>query len=289
MVTNSYERMSVCELEGDALSSDVLNRLRVTKMRMTELNRDTKMVETLAYIWDDVRKHNNKIGDGATLDVPLSSARSHSCTPLGMAAMFSDRLNSQAEKEACSSGQSFELPQSERVAALATFKPISDYYEMDMYGWDPADLRHEMRAAAAMAREAAGAAASHAAPREALQPVVDTEMVRQLSRSRSQRLLSQRLLSQRLLSQHDLSQRRVSGAEAGGKGACDDSVASQRAQPSQSQSSERHGARGYGGRSDSQGSQAVNDSLALLVQKYLLTGTKVHILTRHLRRRMPAG
>jgi len=142
MVTNGYERMSVCDLEVDALASDVLNTRSINKLRLTEHNRGTKMVETLAYIWDDVRKHNNKIGDGGTLDVPLSSARSHSCTPMAMAAMFSDMLKAQAKKESCVSGEPFVVPPDERVSALALFKPISDFYEMDAQGCDPAGVFH---------------------------------------------------------------------------------------------------------------------------------------------------
>ncbi len=186
MVCNGFERMSVCELEADALAADVLNRTRVRALRLTDANRDTKMVETLAFIWEDVRKHNAKIGGGGTLDIPLSSARSHTCTPLGMAAMFSEKLKSQAEKEAPAGGERFQLQPDERVAALAQFKAVSDFCEMDAFAWDAADLRQEMLAAAdeELARKRPPAAA--------VEPVVDTHMVRQLSLARSQRLLSQR-------------------------------------------------------------------------------------------------
>jgi len=186
MVCNGFERMSVCELEADALAADVLNRTRVSTLRLTEANRDTKMVGTLAFIWEDVRKHNTKIGGGGTLDIPLSSARSHSCTPLGMAAMFSEKLKSQAEKDAPAAGKRFQLPSDERVAALAPFKAISDFFEMDGFASDAADLRQEMLATAG------GERAHEHLPAAAVEPVVDTQMVRQLSMSRSQRALSQR-------------------------------------------------------------------------------------------------
>ena len=199
MVTNGYERMSVCTLEGDALASDVMNADRVKRLRLTELNRGTKMVETLAYIWDDVRKHNRDIGEGATLDVPLSSARSHSCTPLGMAAIFGETLKAQAEQEACLPGQAFEVPADERVAALAPFKACSELHELDAHGSDAADLRQEMLADAAAGRAQGAADVSEAAAKAAaaVRPVVDSHMLRQLSMSRSQRRLSQRLSSQR--------------------------------------------------------------------------------------------
>lgn len=199
MVTNGYERMSVCTLEGDALASDVMNAGRVKRLRLTELNRGTKMVETLAYIWDDVRRHNKDIGEGATLDVPLSSARSHSCTPLGMAAIFGETLKAQAEQEACPPGQAFEVPADERVAELAPFKACSELHELDAHGSDAADLRQEMLANASAGRAQGAADASEAAAKAAaaVRPVVDSHMLRQLSMSRSQRRLSQRLSSQR--------------------------------------------------------------------------------------------
>lgn len=205
MVTNGYDRMSVCNLEGDALASDVMNADRVKRLRLTELNRGTKMVETLAYIWDDVRKHNKDIGEGTTLDVPLSSARSHSCTPLGMAAVFGETLKAQAEKEACPPGQGFVVPADERLAALAPFKANSELNELDAHGGDAADLRQEMLADAAAGRAQGAADASEAAAKAsaAAKPVVDSQMLRQLSLSisRSQRHLpSQRHLSQRLSS-----------------------------------------------------------------------------------------
>ena len=189
MVSNGHERMSTCDLEVDALACDVLNRARVKHLRLTEGNRDTKMVETLAFIWKDVRKHNTKMGGRGTLDMPLSSSRSHSCTPLGMAAMFGEKLKSQAEKEAAVAGEEFQIPPDERVEALAQFKAISDFFEIDAQGSDDADLRREMLSGS-------GQALPHHAQvptAAAVEPVVDTQMVRQLSISRSQRILSQRL------------------------------------------------------------------------------------------------
>ena len=163
------------------------------------------MVETLAYIWEDVRKHNANIGAGGTLDVPLSSARSHSCTPLGMAAVFSERLKSQAEKEALPPGQSFAMPADERVPALAAFKAISEFHEMNEHGSDAADVRQEMLPCDAPSHAHAAAAAVAAA----VEGVVDREMVRQLSMARSQRVQQSQLA---------MSQRRGSGVAAGGWG-----------------------------------------------------------------------
>ena len=47
MVSNGHQRMSVCDLECDALLSDVLNVQRVKTVRLTQDNRGIKMVETL--------------------------------------------------------------------------------------------------------------------------------------------------------------------------------------------------------------------------------------------------
>ena len=217
MVTNGYDRMSVCSLEGDALASDVMNADRVKRLRLTELNRGTKMVETLAYIWDDVRKHNKDIGEGTTLDVPLSSARSHSCTPLGMAAVFGETLKAQAEKEACPPGQGFVVPADERVAALAPFKANSELNELDAHGADAADLRQEMLADAAAGRAQGTADATEAAAKASTtKPVVDSQMLRQLSlsMSRSQRHLSQRLSSRRSIAHGGSQQQSAAGVHA---------------------------------------------------------------------------
>lgn len=70
---NACDRMSICQLEVDAMMSDVLNIRDVSSQRLTMENRSAnKVVQSLAYIWEDLRERGKVYG----LDTPEKASLS---------------------------------------------------------------------------------------------------------------------------------------------------------------------------------------------------------------------
>jgi hypothetical protein len=60
---NVCDRMSVSEVEVDALAADVLNKDDVEMLPLTVDNRDThRVVQSLRYIWQDLRERSKAYG-----------------------------------------------------------------------------------------------------------------------------------------------------------------------------------------------------------------------------------
>jgi hypothetical protein len=74
-VLNSCQRMSVNEVEADGIVADILNPLDVNASPLSASDRSAKMVQSLAYIWDDIHARSAGYG-GSPFDVSLSSDRS---------------------------------------------------------------------------------------------------------------------------------------------------------------------------------------------------------------------
>ncbi|GBG78283.1 hypothetical protein CBR_g26314 [Chara braunii] len=66
-------RQSCCELEADAAVEDILNRREIVSIPLEQASRQTKMVQSLAPIWEDERERN---GGSKPIDVDLFASSS---------------------------------------------------------------------------------------------------------------------------------------------------------------------------------------------------------------------
>jgi len=177
-VQNGLERQSTCALELDAAVGDLV-RLCPESVPLTASDRSTKMVQSLLYIWDDLRARSG----GVDLDQPLSATRSQPPEPLSMSERFAHNYDEVAEQEAAEGegegGGGYALPSSTAVPELAHLSPLSDTWPLTDDASDPAD--------------APIAALLGAAPPE---PSVDLGRLTQWSQHASQRASQQERASQ---------------------------------------------------------------------------------------------